>query len=91
MPLIQMPLKLTVVTPNPGGVAKVTRLYKAGDPVYALYYGPHRDKHASAVPEQTTTTRGQTCCPGVWSRQSQSIQESTKAKRQTLLLKLKFV
>nr|KAG5685837.1 hypothetical protein BaRGS_001165 [Batillaria attramentaria] len=28
----------------PGGVAKVTRQYKAGDPVYALYYGPHQAK-----------------------------------------------
>nr|KAG5689099.1 hypothetical protein BaRGS_006158 [Batillaria attramentaria] len=26
------------------GVAKVTRQYKAGDPVYALYYGPHHAK-----------------------------------------------
>nr|KAG5693828.1 hypothetical protein BaRGS_004436 [Batillaria attramentaria] len=34
----------TQVTPDPGGVAKVTRQYKAGDPVYALYYGPHHAK-----------------------------------------------
>nr|KAG5701977.1 hypothetical protein BaRGS_034559 [Batillaria attramentaria] len=34
----------TQVTPDPGGVAKVTRQYKAGDPVFALYYGPHHAK-----------------------------------------------
>nr|KAG5685903.1 hypothetical protein BaRGS_033664 [Batillaria attramentaria] len=34
----------TQVTPDSGGVAKVTRQYKAGDPVYALYYGPHHAK-----------------------------------------------
>nr|KAG5700076.1 hypothetical protein BaRGS_029826 [Batillaria attramentaria] len=40
----------TQVTPDPGGVAKVTRQYKAGDPVYALYYGPHHAKQPRWVP-----------------------------------------
>ena len=38
------------VTPNSGGVAKVTRQYKPGDTVYALYYGPRRDKQPRWVP-----------------------------------------
>ena len=38
------------MTPDSGGVAKVTRQYKAGDPVYALYHGPRRDKHPRWVP-----------------------------------------
>nr|KAG5690992.1 hypothetical protein BaRGS_007339 [Batillaria attramentaria] len=40
----------TQVTPDSGGVAKVTRQYKAGDPVYALYYGPHHAKQPRWVP-----------------------------------------
>ena len=38
------------MTADSEGVAKVTRQYKAGDPVYALYHGPRRDKHARWVP-----------------------------------------
>ena len=38
------------MTPDSGGVAKVTRQYKVGDPVYALYNGPRRDKHPRWVP-----------------------------------------
>ena len=38
------------MTPDSGGVAKVTRQYKAGDPVYAPYHGPRRDKHPRWVP-----------------------------------------
>ena len=30
------------MTPDSGGVAKVTRQYKGGDPVYALYHGPRQ-------------------------------------------------
>ena len=33
------------MTPDSGGVAKVTRPYRAADPVYSLYHGPRRDKH----------------------------------------------
>ena len=38
------------MTPDSGGVAKVTRQYKAGDPVYTLYHGPRRDKNPRCVP-----------------------------------------
>ena len=38
------------MTPDSGGVAKVTRQYKARDPVYALYHGPRQDKHPRWVP-----------------------------------------
>ena len=38
------------MTPDSGGVAKVTRQYTAGDPVYALYHGPRRDKYPRWVP-----------------------------------------
>ena len=38
------------MTPDSGGGAKVTGKYKAGDPVYALYHGPRRDKHPRWVP-----------------------------------------
>ena len=38
------------MTPDSGGVAKVTSQYKAGDHVYAVYHGPHRDKHPRWVP-----------------------------------------
>ena len=37
-------------TPDSGGVAKVTRRYKVGDPVYALYHGPRRDRQPRWVP-----------------------------------------
>ena len=43
------------------GVAKVTRQYKAGDPVYALYYGPHRDKHPRWVPAVVKKSMGTRC------------------------------
>ena len=33
-----------------GVVSKVTRQFKAGDTVYALYYGPRRDKDPRWVP-----------------------------------------
>ena len=51
----------TQVTPNPRGVAKVTRQYKAGDSVYALYYGPHRDKHPRWVPAVVKKSQGTRC------------------------------
>ena len=35
---------------KPGVVSKVTRQFKAGDTVYALYYGPRRDKDPRWVP-----------------------------------------
>ena len=49
------------MTPDPGGVAKVTRQYKAGGPVYALYHGPRQDKHARWVPAIVKKSLG-TCC-----------------------------
>nr|KAG5687800.1 hypothetical protein BaRGS_017278 [Batillaria attramentaria] len=48
----------TQVTPDPGGVAKVTRQYKAGDPVYALYYGPHHAKQPRWVPAVVKKSTG---------------------------------
>ena len=48
------------MTPDSGGVAKVTRQYKAGDPVYVLYHGPRRDKHprkVSAIVRKSLGTR----------------------------------
>ena len=49
------------MTPDSGGVAKVTRQYKAGDPVYALYHGPHRDKHPRWVPAIVKKSLGTRC------------------------------
>ena len=49
------------MTPDSGGVAKVTRQYKAGDHVYALYHGPRRDKHPRWVPAIVKKSLG-TCC-----------------------------
>jgi len=43
------------------GVAKLTRQYKAGDTVYALYYGPHRDKHPRWVPAVVKKSVGTRC------------------------------
>jgi len=44
-----------------GGVAKATRQYKAGDPVYALYYGPLSDKHPRWVPAVVKKPMGTRC------------------------------
>ncbi|KAL8577680.1 hypothetical protein ACOMHN_060791 [Nucella lapillus] len=49
------------MTPDLAGVAKVTRQYKAGDPVYALYYGPRRDKHPRWVPAVIKKSLGTRC------------------------------
>ena len=49
------------MTPDSGGVAKVTRQYKAGDPVYALYHGPRRDKHPRWVPAIIKKSLGTRC------------------------------
>ena len=49
------------MTPNPGGVAKVTKQYKLGDPVYALYHGPHRDRQPRWVPAVIKKSRGTRC------------------------------
>ena len=49
------------MTPDSGGVAKVTRQYKAGDPVYALYHGPRRDKHPRWVPAIVKKSLGTRC------------------------------
>ena len=49
------------MTPDSGGVAKVTRQYKAGDPVYALYHGPRRDKHPFWVPAIVKKSLGTRC------------------------------
>nr|KAG5701179.1 hypothetical protein BaRGS_023288 [Batillaria attramentaria] len=49
------------VTPDSGGVAKVTRQYKAGDPVYALYYGPHHAKQPRWVPAVVKKSTGTRC------------------------------
>nr|KAG5689431.1 hypothetical protein BaRGS_012253 [Batillaria attramentaria] len=51
----------TQVTPDSGGVAKVTRQYKAGDPVYALYYGPHHAKQPRWVPAVVKKSTGTRC------------------------------
>ena len=39
-------------------VAKVVRLFQVGDPVYALYYGPRRDKEGRWVPAVVTKRKG---------------------------------
>ncbi|KAL8580831.1 hypothetical protein ACOMHN_017335 [Nucella lapillus] len=49
------------MTPDSAGVAKVTRQYRAGDPVYALYYGPRRDKHPRWVPAVIKKSLGTRC------------------------------
>ena len=49
------------MTPDSGGVAKVTRQYKAGGPVYALYHGPRRDKHPCWVPAIVKKSLGTRC------------------------------
>ena len=49
------------MTPDSGGVAKVTRQYKAGDPVYALYHEPRRDKHPRWVPAIVKKSLGTRC------------------------------
>ena len=49
------------MTPDSGGVAKVTRQYKVGDPVYALYHGPRRDKHPRWVPAIVKKSLGTRC------------------------------
>ena len=46
---------------EPENVAKVTRYYKTGDPVYAIYHGPHRDKEPRWVPAVILKSMG-TCC-----------------------------
>ena len=51
----------TQVTPNSEGVAKVTRQYKTGDPVYALYHGPHHDKQPRWVPAVVKKSVGTRC------------------------------
>ena len=45
----------------PEGVAKVTRQYQVGDPVYALYYGPRRDKQPRWVPAIVRKCLGTRC------------------------------
>ena len=49
------------MTPDSGGVAKVTRQYKAWDPVYVLYHGPRRDKHPRWVPAIVKKSLGTHC------------------------------
>ena len=49
------------MTPDSGGVAKVTRQYKAGDPVCALYHGPRRDKRPRWVPAIVKKSLGTRC------------------------------
>uniref|UniRef100_A0A0L8I2S5 Uncharacterized protein n=1 Tax=Octopus bimaculoides TaxID=37653 RepID=A0A0L8I2S5_OCTBM len=49
------------VTPSSADVAKVTRQYKAGDPVYALYYGPCQDKDPRWVPAIIKKSLGTRC------------------------------
>ena len=39
-------------------VVKVTKLYNVGDPVYALYFGPRRDKEPRWVPAIVTKRKG---------------------------------
>ena len=44
-----------------GGVSKVTRQYKAGDTVFALYYGPRRDREPRWVPAVIKRALGTRC------------------------------
>ncbi|KAK7091479.1 hypothetical protein V1264_009152 [Littorina saxatilis] len=49
------------MTPDLKAVVKVTRQYKAGDPVYALYHGPRRDKQPRWVPAVIKKSLGTRC------------------------------
>ena len=42
-------------------VSKVTKKYKVGDHVCALYYGPRRDKHPRWVPAVVRKAMGTRC------------------------------
>ena len=54
--------KQTKVTTSPSeSVSKLTRLYKAGDTVYALYCGPRRDKQPRWVPAIVKKALGTRC------------------------------
>ena len=48
-------------TSSAEGVSKVTHQYKAGDPVYALYYGQRRDKQPRWVPAVIQKSQGTRC------------------------------
>ena len=48
-------------TSSSGGVSKVTKQYKVGDPVYALYCGPRREKEPRWVPAIIKKTLGTRC------------------------------
>ena len=48
-------------SPDSAGIRKMTRRYKAGDPVYALYYGPRRDGHSRWVPAVIKKALGTRC------------------------------
>lgn len=43
------------------GVSRVRKQYKVGEPVYALYFGPHRDKHPRWVPGIIKKALGTRC------------------------------
>ena len=49
------------MVPDSGGVSKVTRQYKAGDTVFALYYGPRRDREPRWVPAVIKRALGTRC------------------------------
>ena len=49
------------MTETQGTVARVTRTFKTGDPVYAMYCGPHRDKQPRWVPGVITKATGTRC------------------------------
>ena len=48
-------------TSSAEAVSKTTRQYKAGDPVYALYYGQRRDKQPRWVPAVIQKSQGARC------------------------------
>ena len=48
-------------TKRPETVSKVSKKYKVGDHVYALYYGPRRDKHPRWVPAIVRKAMGTRC------------------------------
>ena len=48
-------------TSAPEDVAKVTRQYRAGEPVYALHHGHHQDKHPRWIPAVVKKAMGTRC------------------------------
>ena len=69
---------------------KVTKEYKPGDAVYALYYGPQRDKQPRGVPAVIKKPHGSRCftvkvvpCGPVWIRHLEQLQPHYVSEKDT--------